>query len=232
VDPVKMMRSIKYKSGKLLNINDRTYTIKVLVDIVNHIIDSLKLSKAFRCERFLTSKLPKKEKLVILIFSLDLVFNDYLTATKGNSDLTFTNWLRDQVANILCVQYTDLIDNKTQSDWCQILSQKETDKMCIEKLLSKYVKDLFSAHLGAKKPFRKQIRDLKKDKFSNSKNKLTSIEPNTIMHMLTLGYITYLIKEKPSMTYSISDLLSCCSQYLKFTEKFPKTLSTSNNDIK
>lgn len=52
------------------------------------------------------------------------------------------------------------------------------------------------------------------------------------MHMLTLGYFHYFAKEKPSTVYSISELLSSCSQYLKFTEKFPKTLSNSNMQVK
>jgi hypothetical protein len=108
------MRSIKYKSGKLLNINDRTYNIKVLADIVTHLV---KLPQAFRLEKFLSSKLPKKEKLVILIFCLDYAYNDYLTAKTDGETQTFTDWLRLKITKILSEEYNDLIDNKDESEW-------------------------------------------------------------------------------------------------------------------
>ena len=76
LDPVKMFRTIKYKGGKLLNIEDRTYTISILSSIAEEIYEKLGIERQLVLEKFLSSRLKKRDKLVLLIFAMDLAIHE------------------------------------------------------------------------------------------------------------------------------------------------------------
>lgn len=222
LDPVKLLRNIKYKSGKMLNLEDRTYTICILSSIVSNQLKALDVKQDIRLPKFLSTRLKKKDQLLLLIFTLDLVANRYHSSNSGQH---FIEYLKISVQDLLAQDYMKLLENTDEEQWCIELARKETKHMSIEKCLSKYLKYYWDNNKSVGKEFKQQLSDLKRSKYASHHNKLTSIEPNIILVMLTLGYYEYASKES-----GLGDLLppqdiinyinSGKVEYLKFGSLF------------
>ena len=237
IDPVKLLRSIKYKNGKMLNIEDRTYSIQVLAEMVEEIYKKMEVESDLRLYKFLSSKIKKKEKLVLLIFTLDMSFNDYLTDCKNSQIIkSFKKWLKLKIRESLQKEYLGLEPDESMKDDIEILAKKEAKKMSLEKWLSKYLSYHFDSLEILGKSFKEQINDIKKSKYDNQKNKLTSFEPNTILNFLILGYFDYQVINQDSEVFSVNDIIDAINQnqinYLNYGDKFIKSINNSNMQVK
>ena len=192
IDTVKLLRSIKYKSGKLLNIEDRTYTIQVLSEIFSKILKSKGIKTDFKLYKFMSKRLRKRDKLILIIFTLDMAFNEYLTDSKRKrKNVDFYKWLKRKVRLTLENHYLSLSSDNSIIEWIKLLANKEVKKMSFEKRLACYLEFHFDSAEMIGKSFKEQIWDMKRSKFDSTTNKLTSIEPNTVLNFLILGYFDY-----------------------------------------
>lgn len=98
INPVSLLRNIKYKSGKLLNIDDRTYTVPVLSSIVSNSLSKLASNLDINLTKFVSSRMKKKDKLLLLIFTLDLaVYQHSKAPPETDSPLGIIKFLKTQV---------------------------------------------------------------------------------------------------------------------------------------
>lgn len=81
-NPVSLIRNSKYKNGKLLNLSSRTYTNEILTQILTLTLSRLKLANKFNFEKFISTKITNKHKLILSIFLLDLVQHLYENSYK------------------------------------------------------------------------------------------------------------------------------------------------------
>ena len=118
IDPVKLLRNIKYKNGKMLNIEDRTYTAPVLSGILDKILTSLDLNIDLNFRKFISSRLKKRDKLVLLIFTLDLISNDHTVANANSETSTsFVKHLRVAVTKYVSSDYLSYVNSQDDKDW-------------------------------------------------------------------------------------------------------------------
>ncbi|CAI2386150.1 unnamed protein product [Moneuplotes crassus] len=235
LDPVKLFRTIKYKGGKLLNIEDRTYTIQILSEIAEQIYTNLGVKKGLFLDKFISSRLRKRDKLVLLIFTIDLSHNEYLT-DKQCQNVNYKKWLKRRVRSSLETEYQSLLSDQSQIKLVKQLAKQETKKIRFEKLLTKYLSFYYDSVETDSKTFKQQMSDIKVSKHDNQHDKLTSVEPNTVLNFLILGYFEYVAKNFNASVYSVNQILDCINQnkinYLNFGDNFVKILANSSLQVK
>ena len=124
LDPVSLIRNSKYKSGKLLKIQDRTYTIQILATIMHSILKSLKLTYKLNFHKFISTKLKAKEKLILSIFFMDLVNWLYENSYKRQS-YDIVEFSRNELKENILDQYIDMVENKDDATWCSLIAESE-----------------------------------------------------------------------------------------------------------
>jgi len=164
-------------------------------------------------------------------------FNEYLTASKDSAkQRSFEKWLKNSVKNTLKSEYSEFIRDDSEKDICKILAKEEVKKMSFERRLAKYLSIHFESLDIKGKSFYQQINDMKRSKYDNQINKMTSIEPNTILNFLILGYYDYIARNQGTQIYSINQIVDAINEnkvnYLHFGENFVKSLKNSNMHVK
>ena len=225
INPINLLRNIKYRSGKLLNINDRTYTIPVLSGIASSWFTKFNLDKNINLPKFVSSRLRKKDKLLLLIFTLDLIAYEYSKVSSNHwNPKEIIKFLRLQVEQLLWKDYSQTINNDSDIEWWKLIARKEVKKIAFEKLLSKFIKYYYDFGINKTGSFKKEMSSIKKSKLYNSNNKLTSIEPNMILTFLILGYYDYQIKIRDEEWHDIYDIYSAINlgkiQYLNYSQVY------------
>ena len=225
INPINLLRNIKYRSGKLLNIDDRTYTVPVLSGIASNWLAKLNLNIDINLSKFVSSRMKKKDKLLLLIFTLDLIMHEYSNASpEMTNPIEIIKFLKSQVQSSLCKDYIQTISNESEAEWWTLIAHKETKKMSFEKLLSKFIKYYYDFGTGTFGNFKKEISSIKKSKLYNSNNRLISIEPNLILTFLILGYYEYQTKSNDEEWHDINDIIKAINlgkiQYLTYSQVY------------
>jgi hypothetical protein len=219
IDPVKLLRNIKYKNGRLLNLKDRTYTNDILIGIVKKILDRIGFHFEFKIQRFASSKISKKNKFVLLIFILGAFTHHYFTQNDSKKQ-TVLKFLRKRVREYYVKSYQELLPSEADFESLRKLAKKEVKATSVEKLMYKYL-HLHCDEQGMKyETVHKQLKDLKRSKYDNKENKLTSFEPNTVLTFLVLGYMEYQCQYYTHVAHSVPDIIDCINDlqvsYLNF----------------
>ena len=209
----------------MLNIDDRTYTIPVLSGIASSWFSKFDLDININLPKFVSSRLKKKDKLLLLIFTLDLIVYEYSKVSSNHwNPKEIIKFLRIQVELLLWKDYSQTINNDSDIEWWKLIAHKEVKKMTFEKLLSRFIKYYYDFGISKAGSFKKEMSSIKKSKFYSSNNKLTSIEPNMILVFLILGYYDYQTKIRDEEWHDIYEIYSAINlgkiQYLNYSQVY------------
>jgi len=196
INPVNLLRNIKYKNGKMLNIDSRTYTMPVLAGIITNSLKTLGLDVPVKLNKFLSSRVKKKDKLVLFIYALGLAQTRFRNSSEdgGITQNNFVRFLRGQLQAYIFDSYTKIMNNEADVEYLHVIAKKEAKKLSLEKLISKFLKYNYDAGKECPGRFRQEIRAIKTSKYESNSNKMISIEPNAILTFLLLGYYEYQAK--------------------------------------